>query len=183
MKLEERFSLNRLVALSLGASLLLPFTLIGLLLFNAFGRVPSSRAGILFLFIGSLVLPMAFALVAIFAARNAVRRGLMDERWPASEQTKQYERLRSKTWKWTVGTLLLSAIALPMISLLRLSLHGHSHPWGGLVYFLIAPVMARTELLKLLAPPRLSDEKTWLHDIKPIQSTHWGQPENSPRPN
>ncbi len=180
MKLEERFTLDRLVALSLGGAAPLPFLLVWILAFSKFGHTPSPATGKVVLFACTLALPMAFSIWAILAGRNAIRRGLMDERWPACEQTKQYERLRSRAWNWSVGVLFLSALALPVLSLLSPSPGGHSHPWGGFMYLLLAPIMARTELLKLLAPHRKPGENFWLHEMKPIQSKHWGQPQHPP---
>ena len=175
MQLEARFPLNRLVALSFGGSLLLPVTLVGVLLSSEFVHTPPSTAAIALLFIGSLLLPMAVSLVATFAGRNAIRRGLMDGRWPSAEQAKQRNRLRSKPVTWLVVGLILSAVALPVFSLLHLPTHGHGRPWAGMVYLLLAPVLARTELLKLLAPLPDPEPKAWLHDLKPIESAHWGQ--------
>ena len=54
--------------------------------------------------------------------------------------------------------------------------HPHPTPWGLFLYYFLAPSMTRSELLKLLAPPKPARGTTaFLSDMKPIVSAHWGE--------
>ena len=177
MKLETRFSLHQLVWISLGSSfaLLLPLLLLALL--SRLNRIPD-RVPEWCLTIGLiLVLPSGLGVWTSLAGIKAVRRGLMDDRWPAAAVEKSLYFLQGKPLKRAVLGLVLAGFLVSVGGFVFKRTHNpHTIPWGLFIYFFLGPNMTRTELLKLLAPPKPARGTTaFLSDMKPIVSAHWGE--------
>ena len=177
MKLETRFSLHQLVIISLGSAFLLILDLLLLALFSRLKRIPDSFPEWCLAIGLILVLPSGLCVWTSLAGIKAIRRGLMDNRWPAPAVEASVHLLQSKQLKWTVQGLGLAGVLVCMGELiLQPTHHPHPTPWALFMYFFLAPPKTRTELLKLLAPPKPARGTTaFLSDMKPIVSAHWGE--------
>lgn len=177
MSLETRFTLRRLVMFSLGSSFVPVLDLLAFLLFEQFGHLPRPFPYLLLTIVLTVLLPFAVAVGGALRGMKAVRRGLMDERWPAAEVEQALRLLQSPTVKWTAHGLIWSGLVLcGSFLLFQHANSGHGGFWGGLIYFFLPFSMTRTELLKLLAPSKVfSGTTAFLADLKPIVSAHWGE--------
>lgn len=177
MRLEARCSPKAIVALALAASYFLFVDLVFVALLSLFAPIPDSFNAWISLWSLGLLVPSGLAVWVSLAAINAIRRGLMDTLWPPPVVAALHDQLASKALVWTSGCLIGAGFLLSLISLAlpRTLHHRHMTGWGGLIYFFIAPSMTRTALLKLLAPPCEPGGRTWLQDIKPLASAHWGK--------
>ncbi len=177
MKLETRFSLRQLVMISLGSSFSLLLDLLLLALFRGLKRIPDSFPEWCLAIGLILILPSGLCVWTSLAGIKAVRRGLMDNRWPPPSVEASLHLLQSKGLKWTVQGLLLAGFLVCMGGfVLQRTHHPHPTPWGLFIYFFTGPLMTRSELLKLLTPPKPSRSSTaFLSDMKPIIFAHWGE--------
>ncbi len=177
MKLETRFSLHQLVMISLISSFSLLLDLLFLVFLSKLKRLPNSfpewclAVGLI------LVLPSGLCVWISLAGVKAVRRGLMDNRWPAPAVEASLHLLQAKPLNWTVLGLVLGGVLVCTGGfILQPAHHPHQPPWGGFIYLFLAPLLTRSELLKLLAPPKPARGTTaFSSDGKPMVSAHWGE--------
>lgn len=191
MKLEQRLDPKQLAVLTIAGSLLLYASF--WLSMRLPGHKPAgcecpSFNGILallwlarFYFIGWFA-PLVLGAWAMYGGLAAFKRGINDELWDQPTRDKLLSQLKSPIWTWIASVLAAFGFAFILFVLFRELNQEFNSPYhkyagmGGMIFFASSPLYCLGCIRRDLKPKSdpLTRPPIW-NEIKPIQSTHWGQ--------
>ncbi len=167
MQLNQRLSLQQLVAASLtGALLCHTCTWLQMIFW------PSNWALV------PIATLFALGLWASVAMQSAIENGIASERWTDDAIQTMLHRLQRTRWTVALAVLFL----LPLLVFVSLFVLPNTHVTAGhhpsrfnFAYFWAYPWLAHTTLIRILRPRPQTRAIQWNSEMKPIVSQHWGE--------